>query len=197
VVHTHFNHPNEVTEITKRAMDLLFERGITVRNQSVLQRGVNDTVWALQELTRRLSYCNVHPYYVYMHDMVQGVEDLRTTVQTGLDLEKYVRGDTAGFNSPTFVCDAPGGGGKRNIHSYELYDRELGICVYTAPSVKPGFFLYFDPIDTLAPAIQADWRDEGKRKQMIQDAVARTKEVVRANARASNIPVMDLSGPIR
>ena len=140
---------------------------------------------------------DVHPYYVYMHDLVQGVEDLRTTVQTGCDIEKHVRGDTAGFNSPTFVCDAPGGGGKRNIHSYELYDRETGICVYTAPSVKSGFFVYFDPIDTLAPSIQADWRDEGKRKQMIQDAVARTKQVVQANARASSVPVMDLTGPIR
>ena len=64
-----------------------------------------------------------------------------------------MRGSTAGFNTPTFVVDAPGGGGKRDAHSYEYYDRETGISVYTAPSVKPGqFFLYFDPLDTL-PAI--------------------------------------------
>ena len=63
-----------------------------------------------------------------------------------------MRGSTAGFNTPTFVCDAPGGGGKRDVHSYEYYDRENGIAVYAAPSVKPGkAFVYFDPIDKLAP----------------------------------------------
>jgi lysine 2,3-aminomutase len=197
VVHTHFNHPNEITAITKRAMDRLFERGITVRNQTVLQRGVNDEVATMRELVRRLSYCNVHPYYVYMHDLVKGVEDLRTTLQTGCDLEKHVRGDTAGFNSPTFVCDAPGGGGKRNIHSFEHYDRDTGIAVYTAPSVKSGYFLYFDPIDTLAPAMQDAWRDEGKRQQMIGDAVAKAKAAIQASARASSVPMMDLTGPVR
>ena len=190
VVHTHFNHPNEITEITKRAMDVLFERGITVRNQSVLQRGVNDTVPAMRELVRRLSYCNVHPYYVYMHDLVKGVEDLRTTLQTGLDLEKHVRGDTAGFNTPTFVCDAPGGGGKRNVHSYEHYDRETGIAVYTAPSVKSGMFLYFDPIDTLSPEAQARWRDPAEQDAMVSAAVAAASDEVRRNARASSIPLV-------
>ena len=66
-------------------MDRLFERGITVRNQTVLQRGVNDDVATMRLLVKRLSYVNVHPYYVYMHDLVKGVEDLRTTLSTGLD----------------------------------------------------------------------------------------------------------------
>lgn len=197
VVHTHFNHPNEITSITKRAMDLLFERGITVRNQCVLQRGVNDTVPVMRELVRRLSYCNVHPYYVYMHDLVKGVEDLRTTLQTGLDLEKHVRGDTAGFNTPTFVCDAPGGGGKRNVHSYEHYDRTTGISVYTAPSVKSGYFLYFDPVDTLAPEVQARWADPAEQDRMVADAVAAAKDALADSARASSVPAPDLDGPIR
>ena len=197
VVHTHFNHPNELTAITKRAMDRLFERGITVRNQCVLQRGVNDTVPVMRELVRRLSYCNVHPYYVYVHDLVKGVEDLRTTVQTALDLEKHVRGDTAGFNTPTFVCDAPGGGGKRNVHSYEHYDRTTGIAVYTAPSVKTGYFLYFDPIDTLAPEVQARWADPAEQDRMVADAVAAARAALVANARASSIPLGDVDGPVR
>lgn len=197
VVHTHFNHPNELTGITKRAMDVLFERGITVRNQCVLQRGVNDTVPVHRELVRRLSYCNVHPYYVYMHDLVKGVEDLRTTLQTGLDLEKHVRGDTAGFNTPTFVCDAPGGGGKRNIHSWEHYDRTTGIAVYTAPSVKTGYFVYFDPIDTLTPEAQARWVDPAEQDRMVEDAVAKTRAALIANARASSIPLGDVDGPVR
>jgi lysine 2,3-aminomutase len=186
-LHTHFNHANELTAITKRAMDVLFERGITVRNQSVLQRRVNDTVASMQLLVKRLSFCNVHPYYVYMHDLVRGVEDLRTTVQTGLDLEKHVRGVTAGFNTPTFVVDAPGGGGKRAIHSYEHYDRDTGISVYTAPSVKPGYFMYFDPIDTLAPELQERWKDPAEQDRMIQAARQAAEAHQASTAHASSV----------
>ncbi len=175
-LHTHFSHPTEITDISKKAMDRLFEEGVTVRNQLVLQRGVNDSNEVMIELGKRLSYINVHPYYVYMHDMVKGVEDLRTTLRTGLDIEKFVRGSTAGFNTPTFVMDAPGGGGKRSIHSYEHYNEETGISVYTAPSVKPGqFFMYFDPIDTLKPEIQKAWYDPQKREAMKQDALQKAK----------------------
>lgn len=174
VLHTHFNAPEEITWITQKAMAILFERGIFVRNQSVLIRGVNDTPQRMQTLVKRLGYVNVHPYYVYMHDMVKGVEDLRTTIQTAVDIEKYVRGSTAGFNSPTFVCDAPGGGGKRDVHSYEHYDRENGIAVYAAPSVKPGkAFVYFDPIDRLSPDAQARWAVPAIADAMVHDAIAR------------------------
>jgi lysine 2,3-aminomutase len=72
----------------------------------------------------------VHPYYVYVHDLVKGVEDLRTTVQTAIELEKQVRGSTAGFNTPTFVVDAPGGGGKRDValvRALRPRDRHLGV----------------------------------------------------------------------
>lgn len=174
VVHTHFNHPNEITWITQKAMQRFFERGVYVRNQTVLQRGVNDNKETMRLLVKRLGYINVHPYYVYMHDMVKGVEDLRTTLQTGREIEKWVRGTTAGFNTPTFVCDAPGGGGKRDIHSFEYYDRENGISVFMAPSVKEGkHFLYFDPIDLLSPEAQARWKDPAKVEAMIADAISK------------------------
>ena len=188
VLHTHFNHPKELTAITRRGLDRLFERGVIVRNQSVLQRGVNDTIDAMQTLVKRLGHCNVHPYYVYVHDLVKGVEDLRTTVQTACDLEKHVRGSTAGFHTPTFVCDAPGGGGKRVVHSFEHYDRTTGISVYAAPSVKPGFFLYYDPIDTLAPDVQARWRDPAEQDRMVADAIAAARAQLAATAHASSIP---------
>ncbi len=172
VLHTHFNSAQEITWITERAMRMLFERGIFVRNQSVLIRGVNDTPERMRMLVKRLGHINVHPYYVYMHDMVKGVEELRTTIGTATEIEKFVRGSTAGFNSPTFVCDAPGGGGKRDVHSYEYYDRENGIAVYAAPSVKPGkAFLYFDPIDRLSADAQARWVVPELQEQMIHEAV--------------------------
>ncbi|GAC1448798.1 MAG: hypothetical protein PVSMB8_07900 [Vulcanimicrobiaceae bacterium] len=183
VLHTHFNSPNEITWITQRAMALVFERGITVRNQSVLIRGVNDDARTMTTLVKRLSWVNVHPYYVYMHDLVKGVEDMRTSVQTSIELEKAVRGTTAGFNTPLFICDAPGGGGKRDIHSFDYYDRENGIAVYSAPSVKPGqSFLYFDPIDTLAPEAQARWAVPELQERMIAEAVARAGGKVAALA---------------
>jgi lysine 2,3-aminomutase len=171
VIHTHFNHPREITAITKAAMDKLCERGITVRNQTVLQRGVNDSVATMLLLARRLSYLNVHPYYIYMHDLVKGVEDLRTTLETGLTIEKGIRGATAGFNTPLVVVDAPGGGGKRDAHSYEHYDRVTGISVFTSPSVHPGaFYYYYDPIDLLPAEGQARWADPAEHQKMVDQA---------------------------
>ncbi|MEO6776223.1 MAG: KamA family radical SAM protein [Kofleriaceae bacterium] len=187
VLHTHFNHPNEITAITKRALDGVFERNIITRNQSVLQRNVNDTIETMQLLVKRLGHCQVHPYYVYVHDLVKGVEDLRTTLQTACDIEKAVRGVTAGFDTPTFVVDAPGGGGKRVAYSFEHYDRDTGISVFTAPSVKPGYFLYYDPIDTLAPEIQAKWRHTAEQDKMIEHAIGQAKLNQVASAHASSV----------
>jgi lysine 2,3-aminomutase len=177
VVHTHFNHPNEITAITEEACGRLFEAGVTVRNQSVLQRGVNDDVITMRTLLRRLSYINVHPYYVYVHDLVKGVEDLRTSVHAAKQLEKQMRGLTAGFNTPTFVVDAPGGGGKRDAHSHEYYDRTTGVSVYTAPAVKAGqHFFYVDPLDTLPEEGRRRWEDPGEHEKILAEALAGAAE---------------------
>jgi lysine 2,3-aminomutase len=176
VLHTHFNHPTEITGITEAAMGRLFERGIVVRNQTVLIRGVNDDVETMALLVKRLGHVNVHPYYVYLHDMVNGVEDLRTSVDTALHIEKHVRGATAGFNTPTFVVDLPGGGGKRDAHSYEYYDRDTGISVYAAPSVKPGqLFMYFDPLHELSTHKKRRWKNPNEQQAMIEDALRKAR----------------------
>jgi lysine 2,3-aminomutase len=176
VLHTHFNNAEEITGVTETAMGRVFERGIVVRNQSVLIRGVNDSVEAMTLLVKRLGHVNVHPYYVYVHDMVKGVEDLRTSVDTAIHIEKHVRGSTAGFNTPTFVVDAPGGGGKRDAHSFEYYDRDTGISVYSAPSVKPGqLFTYFDPLHQLATHQQRRWHDPQEQQAMIEDALSKAR----------------------
>ena len=173
VMHTHFNHPDEITGVTQDAMDLLMERGVTVRNQAVLQRGVNDDTQTMKQLVKRLSFLNIQPYYVFFHDLVQGVEDLRTTLRAGLEIEKSLRGATAGFNTPTFIVDTLGGGGKRDGHSYEHYNEETGIAVFASPTVRPGeHFLYFDPIDCLAPEIQERWMDSRERRSMMDEALA-------------------------
>jgi len=171
-IHTHFNHANEITKITQDAMNLLFSRGVKVRNQSVFQSHVNDNAESMIQLIKKLSYINVQPYYVYVHDLTAGTEDMRTSVKTAMKVEKQVRGVTAGFNTPLFVVDAPGGGGKRDVHSCDWYDETTGVSVWSAPSVKPGQkFLYYDPLHSLEPQVQKAWMAEGTRKHMIDCAL--------------------------
>lgn len=172
MIHTHFSSPREITRWSVQAMDRLFAEGVIVRNQAVLQDGVNNDSTLMIHMTRQLSYMNIQPYYVYIHDMVPGCEHLRTTVRQGVDIEKHVRGSTAGFNVPTFVCDAPAGGGKRHISSYEYYDEVNGISVWAAPEVKPDdLFLYFDPIHRLEPEAQNRWQNPDERRVMVRAAI--------------------------
>lgn len=173
-IHTHFNHPNEVAPHAAEAALALFQRGVVVRNQTVLQRGVNDHAGTLVDLHRFLSRINVHPYYVYVHDMVPGVETLRTSLADAIELEKDVRGATAGYNTPMFVVDAYGGGGKRDAHGFEHYDSDLGIAVYRAPTVDPDRpFFYFDPLRRLSDRVKRAWNRTATREAMIQTAVER------------------------
>ena len=175
VIHTHFNSPNEISWITEKAMNLLFSRGITVRNQSVLIRGVNDDAQTMQLLVKRLSWINVHPYYVYMHDLVKGVEDLRTTVQTSVDIEKFVRGSTAGFNTPLFICDAPGGGGQtrraqlRSLRSRERDRRVLG----AEREARTTLRLFRSDRHVVAGRASALAEQRQSPRDMIADAVAK------------------------
>ncbi len=173
VIHTHFSSPREITRWTQAAMDRLFQEHVIVRNQAVLQEGVNNHQDIMMLMTRKLSYLNIQSYYVYIHDMVPGCEHLRTTVAEGVEIEKRLRGTTAGFNIPTFVCDAPGGGGKRHVASYDYYDQETGISVWRAPNVKPGeLFLYFDPLHRLSEAAQSRWADPAERIAMVKAAIS-------------------------
>jgi len=172
VLHTHFSSPREITKWSQDAMDRLFSENVIVRNQAVLQEGVNSCEETMILLTKKLSYINIQSYYVYIHDMVPGCEHLRTTVGEGVEIAKRVRGMTAGFNIPTFVCDAPGGGGKRHVTSYEYYDAESGISVWRAPNVKTDeLFLYFDPLHKLTAKAQQRWADPAQREIMVCDAL--------------------------
>lgn len=171
--HTHFNHPNEISWISRDASQKLFEAGVMVRNQAVLLRGVNDDFETMSTLIRDLADNHVFPvsyrkddfegravmltcrqYYIYQCDMVERVEHLRTPLQTILDLEAKMRGSIAGFMMPSFVVDLPGGGGKRLACSFHSYDRETGISKYTAPAVtgrdkENKVYEYYDPISSL------------------------------------------------
>jgi lysine 2,3-aminomutase len=111
-LNTHFNHPKEITEESKKAIEKLANAGIPLGNQSVLLRGINDCVHIMRELVHKLVQIRVRPYYIYQCDLSMGIEHFRTSVSKGIEIIEGLRGHTSGFAVPTFVVDAPGGGGK-------------------------------------------------------------------------------------
>lgn len=114
-LNTHFNHPNEITEESARACAMLADAGIPLGNQSVLLAGVNDCVFVMKDLVQKLVRIRVRPYYIYQCDLSMGLEHFRTPVSKGIEIIEALRGHTSGFCVPTFVVDAPGGGGKTPV----------------------------------------------------------------------------------
>lgn len=111
-LNTHFNHSKEVTPETKKACALLADAGIPLGNQSVLLKGINDSVHIMRDLVHDLVMMRVRPYYIYQCDLSMGIEHFRTPVSKGIEIIEGLRGHTSGYCVPTFVVDAPGGGGK-------------------------------------------------------------------------------------
>lgn len=111
-INTHFNHSKELTLEAKKAIDLMADAGIPVGNQSVLLKGVNDCVNVMKKLVKRLISLRVRPYYIYQCDLSKGIEHFRTPVSKGIEIIEGLRGHVSGIAVPTFVVDAPGGGGK-------------------------------------------------------------------------------------
>ena len=111
-INTHFNHPREITTSSKEALKRLANAGIPLGNQSVLLRDVNDCPRIIKKLSHMLVQNCVRPYYLYQCDLSEGLEHFRTYVGKGIEIMESLRGHTSGFAIPTYVIDAPGGGGK-------------------------------------------------------------------------------------
>jgi lysine 2,3-aminomutase len=111
-LNTHFNHPREVTASSREALRLLADAGIPLGNQSVLLAGVNDCPRIMKSLVHKLVENRVRPYYLYQCDLSEGLSHFRTPVGKGIEIMESLRGHTSGFAVPTYVVDAPGGGGK-------------------------------------------------------------------------------------
>ncbi len=111
-INTHFNHPDEITEISAKACGRLADAGIPLGNQTVLLRGVNDDPAVMKRLMQKLLTIRVKPYYIYQADLVQGTNHFRTSVEEGIEIVRALRGHTSGLGVPAYVIDAPGGGGK-------------------------------------------------------------------------------------
>ena len=114
-LNTHFNHPNEITPESAKACAMLADAGIPLGNQSVLLAGINDCVFTMKKLVNELVKIRVRPYYIYQCDLSMGLEHFRTPVSKGIEIIEGLRGHTSGFCVPTFVVDAPGGGGKTPV----------------------------------------------------------------------------------
>ncbi|HHX02821.1 MAG TPA: lysine 2,3-aminomutase [Tissierellia bacterium] len=114
-LNTHFNHPLEITKESKEACERMANAGIPLGNQSVLLRGVNDCVYTQRQLVQQLAAIRVKPYYIYQCDLSFGLEHFRTSVSKGIEIIEGLRGHTSGYCIPTFVVDAPGGGGKTPV----------------------------------------------------------------------------------
>jgi lysine 2,3-aminomutase len=108
----HSNHPRELTEEAREALGRLADAGIPLGNQSVLLRQVNDSVEVMKAHVQKLLMCRVRPYYIYQCDLIAGSAHLRTSVRRGIEIMDGLRGHTSGYAVPTYVIDAPGGGGK-------------------------------------------------------------------------------------
>ncbi len=143
-VNVHFNHPDEITPESTRALNLLADAGIPLGNQTVLLRGVNDDPAVMKVLMQKLLTVRVKPYYIYQADYVRGTAHLRTTVEKGIEIMDSLRGWTSGLAVPYFVIDAPGGGGKipvlpsyiQSISDEQVVLRNYAGELFVYPQVK-------------------------------------------------------------
>ena len=146
-LNTHFNHPKEWTPEAAEACRKLADAGIPLGNQSVLLRGVNDDVHVMRNLVQLCCRNRVRPYYIYQCDLSLGIEHFRTPVSKGIEIIEGLRGHTSGYAVPTFVIDAPGGGGKTPVmpqyvisqtpEKVILRNYEGVITTYTEPTMLP------------------------------------------------------------
>lgn len=111
-INTHFNHPSEITPEAKKSLEMLANAGVPLGNQSVLLAGINDCSNIMKNLVHELVKNRVRPYYIYQCDLSEGIGHFRTPVSKGIEIIESLRGHTSGYAVPTFVVDAPGGGGK-------------------------------------------------------------------------------------
>jgi|SRR5579883_1700558 len=144
-INVHYNHPQEITPDAARACDKLIRAGIPLNNQSVLLRGVNDSVDVMKSLVHNLMKMRVRPYYLYICDPVRGANHFRTTIEKGMEIMEGLRGHTSGLAIPQFVVDAPQGGGKIPVNPQYLLAYDNGRAILR--NFQGKIFEYQDPIE--------------------------------------------------
>ena len=125
-ISVHTNHPRELTTEVREALGRLADAGVPLGNQSVLLKHVNDSPEVMKALVQKLLMCRVRPYYIYQCDLITGSAHLRASVAKGLEIMEQLRGHTTGYAVPTYVIDAPGGGGKVPVNPEYVLCRNAG-----------------------------------------------------------------------
>lgn len=148
-VNVHFNHPKEITTISAEACARLVDSGIPIGNQSVLLAGVNDCPQVMKKLSHELLKIRVKPYYVYQCDLSRGIEHFRTPVSAGIEIIENLRGHTTGMGVPTFIVDAPGGGGKIPVMPQYLISQSPNRIVLR--NFEGGIYSYTEPHRAVDP----------------------------------------------
>lgn len=136
-INTHFNHPDEITASSATVCSLLADAGIPIGNQTVLLKGVNDSVETMRQLMTGLLKIRVRPYYLHQMDLVKGTAHFRTSIRTGLRIIQGMRGYISGMAIPHYVIDLPGGKGKVALtpDDIKIDGQTLYIRTYTGETV--------------------------------------------------------------
>ncbi|WP_204104784.1 MULTISPECIES: lysine 2,3-aminomutase [Spirulina sp. CCY15215] len=144
-INIHINHPKEITAELSAALAKLADAGIPLGNQSVLLAGINDRLDIQQELLCKLVKNRVRPYYIYQCDLVKGAGHFRTTVARGMEIVEGLRGHLSGYTIPTYVIDAPGGGGKIPVMPQYLISQ--GVNKVILRNYEGYITTYYEPED--------------------------------------------------
>lgn len=170
-----FNHYREVTEDSKKACAMLADAGIPLGNQSVLLKGVNDCVHIQTRLVHELAKMRVRPYYLYQCDLSMGISHFRTSVAKGIEIIEGLRGHTSGFCVPTYVIDAPGGGGKIPImpqYLISMSDTKVVLRNY-----EGVISTYIEPEDKISRCSCEDCRKE-RESEGVEELLRRGSDKV-------------------
>jgi len=150
-ISVHFNHPREITPRVKRACDMLADNGFPLGSQTVLLRGINDRPYIMKKLMCELLKLRVRPYYIYQCDPAHGINHFRTSVATGINIMEKIRGHISGYGVPTYVVDAPGGGGKIPVAPNYVISQAKGI--FTLRNYKGEIYAYKEPVEEEKAAV--------------------------------------------
>jgi lysine 2,3-aminomutase len=194
-LNTHFNHPRELTHSAREALRKLADAGVPLGNQSVLLAGVNDCPRIMKQLNQKLVQNRVRPYYLFQCDLSEGLSHFRTPIGKGVEIVESLVGHTTGFAVPTYVVDAPGGGGKIPIMpnyliSYStnkvvLRNYEGIITTYHEPDSYEPIFCERN-CDKCSLLLKLDEADETKAigiEKLLTDADSETSLIPNGNER--------------
>lgn len=135
---THFNHPWELTKESALAADILHRGGLSLVNQSVLLKGVNDDAETLGKLFTGLLRIHIKPYYLFHGDPIKGTMHFRTGIQKGLEILNQLRGRISGMALPAYAFDLPGGAGKIRLQPEQIAEHDAdGAPIFVSWDGRP------------------------------------------------------------